>query len=80
VGAPPAGFIGDNATPHTVVGSPTGFNKMRVSGPGIAGTCTNDDGSTGSNCAETDKIILQGKTADTGRAVCVAQPGRGQLR
>jgi hypothetical protein len=36
--APPAGYIGDAATPHTVVGSPTGFNGFAVSGPGISQT------------------------------------------
>jgi hypothetical protein len=34
--APPAGYIGDAATPHTVVGSPIGFNAFSVSGPGMA--------------------------------------------
>src|SRR5919112_612481 len=55
VGAlPPAGYIGDNVTPHKVLGSPTGFNKVRVEGPGFDGTCTNADGSTVSGCEETD--------------------------
>src|SRR4051812_14013711 len=71
-GAPPAGFIGDNATPHAVVGSPTGFNKMRVSGPGIVGTCTNDDGTTVTNCQETDKIILQGKVQPGGSTAALS--------
>lgn len=38
--APPAGFIGDGATPHKVVGSPTGNNFFRVAGP--EGTFTSD--------------------------------------
>jgi hypothetical protein len=74
-GAPPAGFIGDNTTPHAVVGSPTGFNKMRVSGPGIAGTCTNSDGSSVNNCQETDKLVLQGKTVNTGNPAASVSSG-----
>src|SRR4051794_27814113 len=61
-GAPPAGFIGDNTTPHKVVGSPTGFNAFRVEGPGLTGTCTNADGSTVNNCEQTDLFVVQGKT------------------
>jgi len=64
-GAPPAGFIGDNATPRKVIGSPTGFNAFRVEGPGLSGTCTNPDGSTVSSCEQTDRFILQGQIADT---------------
>src|SRR4051794_15961399 len=55
-----------------VVGSPTGFNKMRVSGPGIVGTCTNDDGSTVANCQETDKIIVQGKVQPGGSSAALS--------
>jgi hypothetical protein len=32
---PPAGYIGDAATPHKVVGSPTGFNGFALSGGGV---------------------------------------------
>src|SRR4051794_39659013 len=60
-GAPPAGYIGDNTTPHKVVGSPTGFNAFRVTGPGLAGTCTNADGTTVANCEQTDLFVVQGK-------------------
>jgi hypothetical protein len=63
-GAPPAGFIGDNATPHTVVGSPTGFNKFRVAGPGIDSTCPDPSGDpllAVPNCTETDLFTIQGK-------------------
>ena len=74
-GAPPAGFIGDNTTPHTVVGSPNDFNKMRVEGPGIVGTCTNVDGSTVPTCRETDRLILQGKTFDTGQPTAAVSAG-----
>src|SRR5439155_459099 len=31
--APPAGFIGDALTPHTITGSPCGTNFFRVEGP-----------------------------------------------
>jgi hypothetical protein len=70
--APPPGYIGDNTTPHAVIGSPTGFNKMRVSGPGITGTCTNSDGSTVANCQETDKLILQGKVLPGGSSAALS--------
>jgi len=76
-GAPPAGYIGDNTTPHAVVGSPTGFNKMRVSGPGIVGTCTNADGTTVTNCQETDKIILQGKVQPGGSTAALSAGDAG---
>jgi hypothetical protein len=47
--APQAGYIGDAATPHKVVGSPTGFNAFRVSGGGATAT--------------TDQLIVEGKLA-----------------
>ena len=34
-GAPPPGFIGDAATAHKVIGSPTGNNLFRIQGPGL---------------------------------------------
>jgi hypothetical protein len=46
---PLPGYIGDAATPHRVVGSPTGFNGFSVSGGGIALT--------------TDQLIVEGKLA-----------------
>ena len=33
--APPAGYVGDAATPHRVVGSPTGFNAFALTGGGL---------------------------------------------
>ncbi|TMB57148.1 MAG: hypothetical protein E6J56_05250, partial [Deltaproteobacteria bacterium] len=33
--APPAGFIGDGLTPHTITGSPCGTNFFQVNGPGL---------------------------------------------
>jgi hypothetical protein len=47
--APQPGYIGDAATPHKVVGSPTGFNAFSVSGPGIA--------------QSTDLLTVEGKLA-----------------
>src|SRR4051794_28514388 len=62
---PPAGYIGDNATEHTVTGSPTGFNKVRIVGPGInadgAQSCAADWTGDPADCAETDLFIVQGK-------------------
>ena len=51
----PAGMIGDNATPTKVVGSPTGFNKFRIQGPGLP------DNQCGVDCAQTDQFIIQGR-------------------
>lgn len=31
----PAGYLGDGVTPHTVVGSPTGNNFFKITGPGL---------------------------------------------
>jgi titin len=71
-GAPPAGFIGDNATPHEVVGSPTGFNAVRVTGPDLEGTCTDPDGSTVNECEETHLFIVQGKVQAGGASASVS--------
>ncbi|GAB3872008.1 fibronectin type III domain-containing protein [Terrabacter terrigena] len=60
VGAPPAGYIGDFATPHAVTGSPTGFNKVRIQGPGLTSTCAGAAGPIAS-CTETDQFVVQGK-------------------
>jgi hypothetical protein len=73
--APPPGFIGDNTTPRKVIGSPTGFNALRVEGPGLAGTCTNADGSTITSCEQTDRFILQGKIQDTGAPAASVSQG-----
>lgn len=59
----PAGYIGDNATASTVTGSPTGFNKLRVEGPGITSTCNDPVVGVIANCDETDQWIVQGKIA-----------------
>jgi hypothetical protein len=47
--APAAGYIGDAATPHRVVGSPTGFNAFSLSGGGVDLT--------------TDQLTVEGKLA-----------------
>lgn len=39
--AAPAGYLGDPALPHRIVGSPLGTNVFRVSGPGIGTIETN---------------------------------------
>jgi Bacterial Ig-like domain len=50
--APPAGFIGNPAVEHTVVGSPVGTNFFRITGPGL-----------GAGGVQTDKFTVQGKLA-----------------
>jgi hypothetical protein len=47
--APPAGYIGDAATPHKVVGSPTGFNGFSLQGGGLS--------------LSTDVLTVEGKLA-----------------
>jgi hypothetical protein len=54
VNAPP-GFLGDNATATKVTGSPIGFNKFRIQGPGLP------TGACGPNCLQTDDWIVQGR-------------------
>ena len=51
--APPAGFIGDAAVLHSVIGSPFGTNFFRVQGPGAGGPSGNDN--------STDQFNLQGQ-------------------
>jgi hypothetical protein len=72
---PPAGYIGDAATPHTVTGSAAGTNFVRIEGPGIGGannpnpcTTTGANAYTGdpANCIETDLFTLTGKKSTTG--------------
>ena len=68
--AAPAGFIGDAATPHPVVGSPTGNNVWRIQGPGINPSPTVDGcptlqpkGYPLADCLETTQFVVQGKLA-----------------
>jgi len=61
--APPAGYIGNPDVLHAVTGSPTGFNRFRVQGDSISGTCV--EGATViPNCAETDEFSVMGKLAE----------------
>src|SRR3954471_12180697 len=73
-GAPPAGYIGDNVTPHKVTGSPLAYNKVSVQGPGMTGGCTLPDGTTATNCAETDLFVVQGKVAPGVAAAAAPSP------
>jgi hypothetical protein len=59
---PPAGYVGDPAVPHKVIGSPFGTNLFRIVGPGV--------GEVGSpflcappatDCIETDLFTVTGK-------------------
>jgi len=49
--APPAGYIGDPAIPHTVIGSSCGTNFFKIEGPAFPGG------------AMTDEFLLQGRIA-----------------
>jgi hypothetical protein len=49
---PPAGFVGDPGVEHTVVGSPTGNNFFRITGPGL-----------GAGGVQTNLFAVQGKLA-----------------
>ncbi len=53
---PPAGWIGDGATVGTVIGSPTGFNAVRITGP--AGV--NLDGA-GNNFVQSNLFTVSGR-------------------
>jgi hypothetical protein len=72
---PPAGYIGDGATPHTVTGSDLGTNFVRIEGPGIGGannpnpcTTTGPNAYTGAaaDCIETNLFTLVGKLSTRG--------------
>jgi len=52
--APPAGFIGDPYTDHTVTGSPFGTNFFRIDGPNVAGP--------NHNTIQTNLFTITGKT------------------
>jgi PKD domain len=72
---PPAGYIGDGATPHTVTGSDLGTNFVRIEGPGIGGASNpNPCNTSGPNaytgpaadCIETNLFTLMGKLSTRG--------------
>jgi len=50
----PAGFVGNPATPHTVVGSPFGNNVFRIDGPNAGGS--------GVDTKQTNLFNVQGKS------------------
>src|SRR5262249_3693562 len=50
---PPAGFIGQPAIPHAIIGSPVGSNIFRISGPNVGGA--------GVNVVETNFFNVTGK-------------------
>lgn len=58
--APPAGYIGDAATLHSVTGSPLGTNLFSVEGVDFNGAPIPLD-ADGSNLAITDQFIVMGK-------------------
>lgn len=64
---PPAGYLGDGVTEHTVTGSPVGQNFLRIQGPGIAtaGGPGCPGALAGPNCVQTDLFTVQGKLATT---------------
>src|SRR6185312_14696863 len=67
--APPAGYIGDGVTPHTVVGSELGTNFVRIQGTGISDAanpnpCPAGVG-TATTCIQTNNFVLVGKKSTT---------------
>ncbi len=62
--AAPAGYIGNPAVPHPVVGSPTGNNFFRIEGPNVGGP--------GVNAIQTNLFAVQGK-------ISAAPPPVGEL-
>jgi hypothetical protein len=63
--AAPAGYVGDNATDHKIIGSPLDTNYVRVEGPNVNPTPTVDqcpavDGPL-ADCIQTDLFTVQGK-------------------
>src|SRR5215210_1159122 len=59
----PAGYIGDGSTPHTVVGSPTGTNSIRVSGPGLPDVVTDPVTGEVSGGLFSELFTVEGKIA-----------------
>ena len=64
--APPAGYIGDGATAHTVVGAVNNF--IRVTGPGLP-----------AGGISTDRFTVQGKLAVAPFPIFFAAPGSGDF-
>src|SRR3954468_22997879 len=64
--AAPTGYLGDNATPHAIVGSPTGTNVFRIEGPNVNPTTTDQCPTVSgviANCLETKLFTVEGKIA-----------------
>jgi hypothetical protein len=64
--AAPAGYVGDNVTPHRIVGSPFGTNVFRIEGRNINPTTTDQCPTVGgaiSDCVETNLFTVEGKIA-----------------
>jgi hypothetical protein len=64
--AAPAGYVGDAATPHRIVGSPNGTNVFRVQGPGVNPTSTDQCPTVGgaiADCIESNLFTVEGKVA-----------------
>jgi hypothetical protein len=59
----PPGYIGDGLTPHTVDGSPTGNNWIRVSGPGLPPVVTDPVTGEVSGGLFSDLFTVEGKIA-----------------
>jgi hypothetical protein len=64
--APPAGYVGDPAVPHKVIGSPFGTNVFRIVGPGVGGDspflcAAPPEGVPATDCIETDLFTVSGK-------------------
>ena len=64
--APPVGYVGDGATPHTVVG--TANNFFRVTGPGLP-----------AGGISTSRFTVQGKLASPAVPIFFAAPGSGDF-
>jgi hypothetical protein len=65
--AAPAGYLGDNATPHAITGSPNNTNFVRIEGPNVNPTPSSDacptvSGAT-ADCVETNLFTVEGKLA-----------------
>lgn len=70
--AAPAGYVGDPAQDHTVIGSPNGTNFFRIEGPvGLSDSgqfecddpALGDDPEDTSDCIENDEFAVSGKIA-----------------
>jgi hypothetical protein len=64
--AAPAGYLGDNATPHKITGSPSGTNLFRIEGPNVNPSTTDQCPTISgpvANCLETNLFTVEGKIA-----------------